>query len=191
MKHVNTKDQIIQFLEQKLEPNRFDHVISVRDTAVALAEKYGVERQKVELSALLHDCAKWMKNDQLIKICQRNQIEVDFIESRVPSLLHAKVGALLAQIQFNVVDSSILQAIESHTTGMPSMSELDQILFVSDFCEPLRNYPTASKIRKIANTSLKKATFEVCRQKLKSQIRGQRIIHPRTVEVFNQFLIEI
>ena len=51
MKHVTTKDQIIQFLEQKLEPNRFDHVISVRDTAVALAEKYGVERQKVELSA--------------------------------------------------------------------------------------------------------------------------------------------
>ena len=131
MKHFTTKDQIIQFLEQKLEPNRFDHVISVRDTAVALAEKYGVERQKVELSALLHDCAKWMKNDQLIKICQRNQIEVDFIESRVPSLLHAKVGALLAQIQFNVADSSILQAIESHTTGMPSMSELDQILFAA------------------------------------------------------------
>ena len=191
MKHVTTEHQIIQFLKQKLEPNRFDHVISVRDTAVELAEKYGIEKHKTELSALLHDCAKWMKNDQLIKICQRNQIEVDFIESRVPSLLHAKVGALLAQIQFNVADSSILQAIESHTTGMPSMSELDQILFVSDFCEPLRNYPAASKIRKIANISLQKATFEVCRQKLKSQIRGKRVIHPRTVEAFNQFLIEL
>ena len=151
MKHVTTEHQIIQFLKQKLEPNRFDHVISVRDTAVELAEKYGIEKHKTELSALLHDCAKWMKNDQLIKTCQQNQIEVDFIESQFPSLLHAKVGALLAQTQFNVADSSILQAIESHTTGMPSMSELDQILFVSDFCEPLRNYPAASKIRKIAN----------------------------------------
>lgn len=191
MKHVTTEHQIIQFLKQKLEPNRFDHVISVRDTAVELAEKYGIEKHKTELSALLHDCAKWMKNDQLIKTCQQNQIEVDFIESQVPSLLHAKVGALLAQTQFNVADSSILQAIESHTTGMPSMSELDQILFISDFCEPLRSYSAASKIRKIANISLQKATFEVCRQKLKSQIRGKRVIHPRTVEAFNQFLIEL
>ena len=136
MKHVATKDQIIQFLEQKLEPNRFDHVISVRDTAVALAEKYGLEQQKVELSALLHDCAKWMKNDQLIKICQRNQIEVDFIE-KVYDNVKNPLGYICNKINYYTSNTeyNLEKSINACIVAQKRTSETFDLEKTKKYCE--------------------------------------------------------
>ena len=132
-----------------------------------------------------------MSDDQLLLFCRKNQIEIDPIENQVPSLLHAKIGAFLAQNEFGLTDLAILQAISFHTTGIPDMSELDQLLFVADFCEPFRNYPAAHKVRKLACKNLEKATFEVCRQKLDRQIWGKQAIHPHTVTAFNQLILRL
>ena len=191
MKSEAVEDTIIDFLKQKLKPKRVRHVFSVRDTAIKLARQHEVDQQKIELAALLHDCAKWMSNDQLLLICRQHQIEIDSIENQVPSLLHAKVGAFLAQNEFGLTNSAILRAISFHTTGIPDMSDLDQLLFVADFCEPFRNYPAAHKVRKLAYNNLEKATFEVCRQKLDRQIANRQVIHPHTVSAFNQLLLRL
>ena len=182
---------ILDFLRQKLKPNRLKHVLSVRDTAASIAPQYGVDQQQIELAALLHDCAKWMTDGELLTTCQRHQIVPDLIEEQNPSLLHAKVGATLASDRFGIVDRSVLQAVSVHTTGMAKMSTLDKVLFVADYCEPNRSYPAITEVRKLAPVDLNRAAFEVARQKLERQLVAKQMLHPQSVTAFNDLLTQI
>ena len=117
--------QIEEFLHKKLKPKRFEHVLSVRETAINFAAKYKADLQKVELAALLHDCAKWMSNKILIELSKKYKIQLDQIEKENPALLHAKVGAEYAKDHFDITDSDVLNAIRNHTTGSKRMSLVD------------------------------------------------------------------
>ena len=90
-------------------------------------------------AGLLHDCAKYMGADELIKAAEKHDLPITEAERRNPSLLHAKLGAYYAKERYDVTDPQILHAIRVHTTGIPNMNLLDQILFVADYIEPNRD----------------------------------------------------
>ena len=52
-------------LAERLKPRRFDHVLSVSDTAAALAEAYGADVRKARLAGLLHDWDKEHSDDEI------------------------------------------------------------------------------------------------------------------------------
>ena len=177
--------QIKDFLHKELKPNRFEHVLSVRETAINFAMKYKADLQKVELAALLHDCAKWMSNNILIELSKKYKIKLDQIERENPALLHAKVGAEYAKDHFGITDSDVLNAIRNHTTGTRKMSLVDKILYVADFCEPKRNYQVANDVYKTAEIDLDSAMLEVAQHKIIRQIKENLLIHPNTIDVYN------
>ena len=177
--------KIKDFLHKKLKPKRFEHVLSVRETAINFAAKYKVDLQKVELAALLHDCAKWMNNKILIELSKKYKIQLDQIEQEDPALLHAKVGAEYAKDHFGITDLDILDAIRNHTTGAKRMSLIGKILYVADFCEPKRNYQVADDVYKIAEIDLDSAMLEVAQHKIIRQIESHLLIHPNTIDVYN------
>ena len=45
--------EIKKYLKSKLEPKRYEHVLSMRDMAVYLAKRYEADLDKVNLAALL------------------------------------------------------------------------------------------------------------------------------------------
>ena len=45
-------------LSKMLKKTRYEHVLRVRDKAIELAKLYNQDSVKIELAALLHDCAK-------------------------------------------------------------------------------------------------------------------------------------
>ena len=181
-------EQIKEFLREKLKPTRFEHVLSVRDTAMNFATKYEVDLRKVELAALLHDCVKWIDDKILIELSKKYQIKLDQIEKENPALLHAKIGAEYAKDHFGITDPDILNAIRNHTTGAKRMSLVDKILYVADFCEPKRNYQVAGDVYKIAEIDLDSAMLEVARNKIIRQIEDNVLIHPNTIDVYNTVL---
>ena len=61
------------------------------------------------------------------------------MEYESPFLLHAKLGAYLAETIYEVKDPEILHAIKVHTTGAADMSVLDKIIYIADFIEPGRD----------------------------------------------------
>lgn len=49
-------------LSKMLKKTRYEHVLRVRDKAIELAKLYNQDVTKIELAALLHDCAKQRRN---------------------------------------------------------------------------------------------------------------------------------
>ena len=183
--------EIEKYIKTKLTPERYTHVLSVRDLALDLAKKYEADLRQVNLAVLLHDCAKWMRTSEQYEAAANHGIQLDEIERHNPSLVHAPVGAMLAVSHFDVDTPEILDAIRVHTTGSGKMTLIDKILYVADFAEPKRNYAEAHAVRELAYQDLNKAVFEVSRYKIEHLLAKGVLIHPYTIDAYNSALQEI
>lgn len=183
--------EIEKYIKSKLTPARYTHVLSVRELALDLAERYGADLRKVNLAVLLHDCAKWMRTSEQYEAAANHEIQLDEIECHNPSLVHAPVGAMLAVSHFNVDNPEILNAIRIHTTGSGEMTLIDKILYVADFAEPKRNHAEAHSVRELAYQDLDKAVFEVSRYKIEHLLAKGVLIHPHTIDAYNRALQKI
>ena len=138
-------------LQGLLSPHRYAHTLGVMHTACALSMAHSYPMTRAQIAGLLHDCAKYLSNDQLIEIAKKRGLLISPGEEKAPQLLHAKVGALFAEEIYGVQDPAVLRAIRLHTTGSPAMGLLDKIIFVADYIEPGRDRaPHLSDIRQLA-----------------------------------------
>lgn len=145
-------------LKKKLPEKRFIHTQGVRYTCACLAIRYGYDIVNAQIAGLLHDCAKYMSDDELYKKCLKHNIDITEEEEKQPSLLHGKLGAYYAQNKYKVDNKEILEAISYHTTGKPNMSLLGKIVFIADYIEPNRKIiPGLDEIRKYAFEDIDKA----------------------------------
>lgn len=183
--------EIEKYLKSKLPPKRYTHVLSVRELALDLAEKHGADLRKVNLAALLHDCAKWMKNSEQYETAASHGIQLDEVERHNPSLLHALIGVEFAVSRFDVNNPEVLNAIRIHTTGSGKMTLIDKVLYVADFAEPKRDHAAAHAVRALAYQNLNKAVFEVSRYKIEHLLAKGVLIHPYTIDAYNSALQEI
>lgn len=127
-------------LSTKLSAKRYQHVLNVAQTAVLLARSKGYDVHIAYLTGLLHDCAKYMDDESMLKAAEDNHISLDDTEKEAVQLVHAKVGAYFAQEKYGITDEDILNAIRYHTTGRPNMSLLEKIIYIADYIEPGRNF---------------------------------------------------
>ncbi len=172
-------------LKSKLSDSRYEHSLSVSFTCICLAMRYGYPLDKAELAGLLHDCAKCYDDKEILKYCEKHNIPVSEMERKVPAVLHAKYGAWLANKNYEIEDSEILNAIACHTTGKPNMQMLDKILYVADYIEARRykagNLPA---MRKLAFENLDEALYQIMKGTLDYLTdRGGRI-DSMTAEAF-------
>ena len=63
--------QIIEYLKENLKESRYEHSLSVRDTAVKMAKIYGADIDKARTAGLVHDCAKYMSNEEILDIASK------------------------------------------------------------------------------------------------------------------------
>ncbi len=172
-------------LKKYLDRNRFIHTQGVMYTCASLAMVHDIELDKAQVTGLLHDCAKCIPNDKKLSICKKNRIPVSELEAENPFLLHAKLGAYLAEKKYHVSDREILSAITCHTTGKPMMSTLEKIVFVSDYIEPHRNKaPNLSQIRKIAFIDLDECVYLILRDTLHYLNNNPKTIDTTTEDAF-------
>ncbi len=149
-------------MEKSLDGKRFEHTLGVAYTAAALAMCNGVDTEEAIVAGLLHDCAKCISNDKKLSMCEKRNLKISDVERRNPSLLHAKLGCILAMEDYKIEDMDVLNAIMNHTTGRPDMSVLEKIIFVSDYIEPGRNKAeNLELIRKMAFENLDKALLKI------------------------------
>lgn len=132
-------EEIRKSLKKELDRSRYEHTMGVMYTAAALAMAHGGDQKKAMLAGLLHDCAKCIPNDEKMALCKKYHIELTQAEKDNPALIHAKLGAYLAQKKYHVTDEDVLHAILVHTTGEPGMNLLDKIIYIADYIEPGRD----------------------------------------------------
>lgn len=154
-------------LKDRLDPRRYEHSLSVSFTSMALAMRYAYDINKTELAGLLHDCAKCYSDKELIEQCSINGIELSEEERKVKVTIHAKYGAWLAEHQYHIQDEDVLSAIRYHTTGRPTMSLLEKIIFTADFIEPRREKAKRlPELRVLAFKDLDQTVYQILRDSL-------------------------
>jgi predicted HD superfamily hydrolase involved in NAD metabolism len=145
-------------LRKKLSEYRFYHSIGVQYTAAALAMRYGVNIYEASVAGILHDCAKYLSDEEILAKCQKHGIAITEEECNQPQLLHGKLGAHFAKAKYGIEDENILDAIRYHTTGTPNMTTIQKIIFLADYIEPNRKEVTGlNEIRTAAFEDLDKA----------------------------------
>ena len=173
--------EIKKKLKKSQDKERYEHTKGVMYTAGCLAMAHGYYLEKAMLAGLLHDCAKCIPNDEKLALCKVHNILVTPVEAENPFLLHAKLGAFLAESEYNITDPDVLHAIKVHTTGEPDMNILDKIIFIADYIEPGRNKaPNLEKVRKLAFHDLNACMAQILRDTLMYLNSGKGTIDSTT-----------
>jgi len=184
-----SETEIKNILQQMLDEKRFAHTIRVCETAVMLAERFGADKEKTYLAALLHDCARGPDTEQQFAYCRENNIELDDHMKNDINPVHSLMGVDMAKRLFAIDDKEILDAIRRHDIGCDDMTLLDKIIFVADSTEPNRTGKDADKARKAAEKDLDKALAPCMRIKT-YYLRG-RPMHPNSVKMLKKYVRKI
>src|SRR5262245_15750377 len=143
-------------IQQELQPEILEHVRRTADLARELAVRHGVDPERAEFAALVHDIADHYSDVELLGLAERYGIPVSLTEARIPKLLHGPVGAEILRHEYGITDEEILDAVRDHVSGGPHMSKLAKVIFTADKLEPGRDrhYHGLDPVRKLARDDL-------------------------------------
>ena len=178
------RELLMQKVQMQMSQKRFEHVLGVEKTAVALAEKYGASPVKASIAALTHDYAKERRDEEFQLVIRRDGFDLDLLNWN-NAIWHGLVGADFVQRELEIDDEEILQAIRLHTTGAAKMSLLDKIIYVADYIEPGRTFPGVVEAREIAMIDLDAAVAYETKHTLLHLIETEAVIYPKTIETYN------
>ena len=181
-------DRWYKKLHKDLADKRYEHTLRVAETALHLAECHDYDREKAVTAALLHDCAKNYKDKKLLENAEKFHIPISDAAKENTDLLHAKVGAWIARTYFKVEDPDVFNAIAYHTTGRPSMSILEKIIYISDYSEPGRKHRGRLElIRTVAETDLDLAVYYILEDTLAYLTTKSKTKDPLTIESYHYY----
>lgn len=180
------KKDILESIGEK----RYKHSLRVMETSLELAERYKVDRGKVRIASLLHDCGKIKNKLKLIETAKKFDIVLDEYMSRNHELIHGPLGAKIAEEKYNIRDREIIDAIKYHTTGRKNMTLLDKIVYISDYIEPGRKFKGVEEIREIAYIDLDKSIIMAMNSSIKFLIKNGNLINIDTIIARNDLIIK-
>lgn len=136
---VYPPDKYQKFILENLTEKRIVHTANVVVTALKKARELDLDEEKIRIACTLHDCAKYLNPN-------------DFKDFTLPAgvprpVVHAFLGAFVAEKTLGVTDGEILDAIRYHTSGKPKMSDLAKLVFTADMIEPDRTYEGVEILR--------------------------------------------
>ncbi len=174
-------DRFAQIVIKMLPQKRLVHTANVVVTALKKAKELGLDAEKVRISALLHDCAKYIDH---------TTVEGFTLPDGVPApVIHSFLGAYIAEKWFGVQDEEVLDAIRYHTSGKADMTTLGKLIFVADMVEEGRSYEGVEKLRQ----EYEKEDFEHCfveclKEEFLHLINKKQYIYELTLEAFRYYV---
>jgi predicted HD superfamily hydrolase involved in NAD metabolism len=186
-----TLEKIDSYLRENLKEQRYIHSLGVRDSAILLASLYGENTKKAEIAGLVHDCAKNLKNEELLNMAVNSGIYLDSVSKMEPQLLHGLCGSIIAEKSMGISDKYILDSIIYHTTGRENMTRLDKIIYLADYIEPSRNFQEVNYLRNLSYIDLDKAMLYAFDITIKYIISKEKLLHMETIKGRNYILQRI
>ena len=149
-------EELEQVVVSLLKPDRVKHVLGCRDTAVALAKKWGADLTDAGRAGILHDITKALDGPLQLTLCAAYGKILDDFSRKYPKTLHALTGSMVAREIFGENDT-VVSAIEHHTTGKADMNLLETIIYVADYMEPGRDFDGVERLRELAFSDIQAA----------------------------------
>ena len=182
-----SREALLAKMETVMPEKRLRHCLGVEKAARELAERFGLDVEKAGLAGLLHDYAKKVSDEDFLSLIDKYRLDLD-LKKWGNNVWHGMVGIYKIQEDLGIEDAEILRAIEIHTVGSSTMSELDKVVYVADYIEHNRDFPGVDKARELAKRSLNQAVaYETARTVEHLAHKGMPI-YPRTLETYNAFV---
>ena len=175
-----------KLLKESLPHKRYKHSLEVYETALELAKAYDLDKEKVGVAALLHDCGREIPTRDLLMHTIALGLPMDEVEKNQPILLHAKLGVYYAREKYGVTDPEILEAIQFHTTGAAGMSKTAMVVYLADLLEPTRDFAGISEMRQLAKVDLEQAMIKAYAQTMRNLLEYDLLIHPNCIDGYNE-----
>jgi nicotinate-nucleotide adenylyltransferase len=172
-------------LKKDLSEARYRHVMGVEAAMRALARRWDYDEKRAALTALLHDCAKDLSLEAMLRLVDDNGEPTDPQRRTLRELLHAPAGAAMARAVYGVTDPDVLAAIAAHNTGRPHAGTLDKLLWLADMTEPGRKgRPWMATLRETAMKDINQAAYLAMRQKIAFIEADGKRVHPDTAAAY-------
>ncbi len=188
---MNKDNEFKEILKNRLTEKRYIHSLNVADSAKQLAKLYGYDEEIAYTAGLIHDCCKDTPAGLQLSYMLENGVELSEYELGVAKLYHSICGSVFVKKEFGIDNQDIINAVRYHTTGRKNMSLLEKIIFIADFISDERDYNGVEIMREKAVKSLDEAIVEGLSFTIKDLIDQGRIIHPDTLDAYNDAMMKI
>lgn len=174
-------DKYQKFVLKTLPLKRVKHTADVVIAALQKVKALGLDSEKVKIATTLHDCAKYI---------DYTKVEGFVLPDKVPApVVHAFLGAYVAEKVLGVTDPEILDAIRYHTSGNADMTTLGKLVFVADMVEEGRTYEGVEKLREL----FEKDDFELCfveclKEEFLHLLNKKQYIYEQTINAFTYYV---
>jgi len=182
-----TRSELIDRLKKALKDKRFQHVLRVEETAIKLAEQYGVDVEKASIVGLCHDYAKQRSDEDFIAEIKKKRLNPLLLDYG-NAIWHGVVGAELIKDELGIWDEDILNAVRHHTTGAPVMTKLEQVIYMADYIEPGRDFTGVKKARVITAANLQAGVAYQTKHTLAYLIENGKPVYPKTIDTYNAWV---
>ncbi len=174
LKSLDTPDSVIEYIVNNnlyfinkirgyLSEKRYLHSLSVARLSYEIAKANHLkDAHKAYIAGLIHDIGKEVPMAEQKRIMKEHFKEyIDY----PPVIYHQFIGAYLAEKDFEIKDSVILDAIKYHTTANSNMSDIAIIVHCADKIEPTRGFDSKDMIN-----ALKCSVIDGFKEVLKSNV---------------------
>lgn len=180
------------FQKNEFTRKRFIHIEGVIEMSIRLSRHHHlpIDEEKLKIASLLHDYAKKYSKDELYALLPKVLEEDSNLEDiiKCPSIWHSFIGAYLIQVDLDICDPDIIEAVKYHTTGMPAMNLLSQIIYVSDAIEETRAYEDVFFFRELAFRDFHQALIVILIETINITEQKGFFVHPLTYQTYQYFL---
>jgi predicted HD superfamily hydrolase involved in NAD metabolism len=178
--------RVHQALSERLSADSLAHSERTAETAVELAERYGVDPESARLAGLAHDWERDADGESLLSAAAALDLVVSEADRAVPYLLHSRVGAVELAAAFPELGDDVLHAVASHTCGGREMSDLAKVVYVADMIEECRDFPGVAELREaVDEVDLDELFARAYARSMLHLVGRRRFLHPVSVETWN------
>ena len=180
-------EECYNYVKERLSDKRFYHSECVMNRAIEYAKIYNENVDYAKLAGIVHDIAKEIPKEERIELAKKYGVQLDKIEINNTGLIHAKLGAKIAEKDLGL-NQEICDAISYHTTGKDDMTALQKIIYLADFSGEDRNFEEAKYIYEMSKKDLNEALLFCFKYSINERIGKEKAIHPDTVNAYNYLL---
>ncbi len=173
----------VDYVKKVLPYKRLKHTADVVCSALSKAKALGLDYQKVFDACTLHDCAKYV---------DATTVKGFSIQEDVPfPVVHAFLGAFIAEKELGITDSELIDAIRYHTSGKPKMSTLAKLVFVADMVEEGRDYQGVEYLRDLfEKDDFEKCFIECLKEEVLHLLNKKQYIYKATLDAYDYYVKE-
>lgn len=172
-------ERAVALAQKNLSTKRFEHSVRVSEMALHIASHHHFDLNfaDLEFAALMHDITKECDVEDQKKMLDTYGVDASLYPK---AAYHGFTAAGYCKEIFDITNTSIINAIQHHVLGSPSLDLFGCVVYIADKIEVARSYPNVEHYREMVTNDFYKGVYlYLCEQKQYLNTKGV-VLNPDT-----------